>query len=198
MAFAVSTTRWIQRNVPPPILSLTVGYRYLFPTRPLPWVFSENTEPFKTISLTVVSAVLFPSQWTKEESSRSQITAPIPGSQRMAKGSAPTSGAFPCSSRLISAWLLLMRAGIGSTCSFFSHQILCYSLKCNIRLSNRCYVTLLYLSRLFKQNFFNNHLIFSSTPTVICQKQRFSSCVLKFWFSGDFKMDWSGTDASFG
>lgn len=63
---------------------------------------------------------------------------------------------------------------------FFSHQILCCSLKCNIRLSNRCYMTLLYLSRLFKQNFLITYLIFSSTPTVICQEQRFSSCVLKF------------------
>lgn len=45
-------------NIPP----MLCGYRFLFPARPLPWVFSENTEQSKTISLTVtVSAVLFPS-----------------------------------------------------------------------------------------------------------------------------------------
>lgn len=144
----------------------------------------------------MVSAVLFPSQWTKEESSRSQITALILGSQRMAKGSALTSGAFslqqPANTSLTTAdeswnWVNLL---------FFSHLIPCYSLKCIIRLRNKCYMTLLYLSRLFKQNFLITYLIFSSTPTVICQKQRFSSRVLKFWLSDDFKMDWCGTDVT--
>lgn len=45
-------------NIP----SMLCGYRFLIPTRPPPWVFSEKTESLNTISLTVVSTVLFPSQ----------------------------------------------------------------------------------------------------------------------------------------